>query len=1388
MVLGLVAGAQGCRQIVGLSGLEYDDAFCNSAETCDDANPCTEDACGNDQLCRYTANQDGLYPDGIHGNCKRIECTGGVASEVPFPDDVDDGDECTVDKCTESGATHDPKAGLVCHKAGGIGVCLADGSCSIECGGLDASGNEIGCQPSDDPCSLSYCDKAQGKCVIDVLDGVPQPGTEPGDCGGVYCVQGKSDEQFTPAGTACTGTTVAGNPAIVCDGAGKCVGCNTGSDCDPSGIGNSFCFTAMCVSTECSVTTAPDGIVLPAAQQVLGDCKQKQCSSFKVIEVPDDLDVNDDMNLCTTDTCMAGSPLHTPTALNSPCGASGTLFCDGAGTCQDCSVAAQCGSDTDCHQFACNNGTCADIFPVVNTPVSAAGQTAGDCLLQVCDGAGGIKANNDDNDTPNDNNDCTLDQCSNGSPVFPPVGVGSVCSQNRICDATGHCLGGSCSVQGDCPNGSFCVDSVCCNTACSTTCQTCTNTLKGSGLNGDCGTSAPGTDNNDTDCPGPKVCDGTTGAGACKLPVGQPCAMPSDCLLGFCVDGSCCNSACSGVCQWCNAPGSQGQCTNIPFGMDPANECAGAVNCNGTGSCGNLFGNGTACMLGTECSSSFCTDGVCCSAACGGTCQACNLGGNVGTCTNISTEQDPNNECAGTLVCNGAGLCKQPKGVACAVASDCASGFCADGVCCDSACGGACKACNLAGTVGTCSNVGAGQDPASECPGATNCNGNGACALFSNGTACTIGMECSSGNCIDGVCCNTTCVGACKACNVAGSNGTCTNIANGQDPASECTGAQVCNGAAACVGGPNGAVCGANSECASTFCIDGVCCNNVCNTICKACNIAGSVGTCSNTANGQDPANECPGVTNCNGAGACALLANGTACAIGGECSSGNCVDGVCCNAICAGTCQACNVPGNTGICSNIALNGTDNNPVGACVGVNSCDGMGGCKKNDGQVCAAPVECLHANCIDGYCCNTACGSLCMACNIAGSLGTCSNVPSGTDPANECAGVSNCNGSGACGLLALGSTCSIGGECTSGNCVDGVCCSTATCAGTCKSCNQAQTGGAAGFCANIASNSDPANECSGALSCDGNGACQLVQGASCSLGIQCGTGNCVDGVCCSTATCSGTCKSCNQAQTGGAAGVCNNITLNTDPANECSGALSCDGAGACQLALGASCTVGTQCGSGNCVDGVCCTTATCAGACKSCNQAQTGGAAGFCANIASNLDPANECAGALSCDGNGACQGPQGASCTLDTQCGTGHCVDNVCCGTATCGVCEACSAALNGATSGTCSLVSVDTDPHNDCTGAQVCNILGACVDGPNGGACFVGDGADNTCASSQCWDGFCCNVSCNGLCEACSAAKSGGPNGTCAPVPNNQDPDAECPGSQTCDGSGACQ
>jgi hypothetical protein len=151
--------------------------------------------------------------------------------------------------------------------------------------------------------------------------------------------------------------------------------------------------------------------------------------------------------------------------------------------------------------------------------------------------------------------------------------------------------------------------------------------------------------------------------------------------------------------------------------------------------------------------------------------------------------------------------------------------------------------------------------------------GGGTCPTCPNGQGCNVGSDCQSHVCIGGVCAAASCTDGVKNGSETGvdcGGGTCPTCPTGQG----CLGNSDCQ-SGNCVGNvcqassPNGTLCSASNQCQSGNCIDSVCCNTACNGFCQACNLAGSVGTCGNIPAGQDPANECAGSTNCNGAGAC---------------------------------------------------------------------------------------------------------------------------------------------------------------------------------------------------------------------------------------------------------------------------------------------------------------------------------------------------------------------------------------------------------------------------------------------------------------------------------------------------------------------------------------
>ncbi|MBK9265315.1 MAG: hypothetical protein IPM54_36715 [Polyangiaceae bacterium] len=537
----------------------------------------------------------------------------------------------------------------------------------------------------------------------------------------------------------------------------------------------------------------------------------------------------------------------------------------------------------------------------------------------------------------------------------------------------------TCEVPLDCPStGSPCISAVCLGGLCGTT-----NVAAGITC----------------DVDQAKECDGL---GECKTRPGKTCEAVQDCLSGFCVDGVCCDSACDAVCTSCNVAGSEGVCTNTPLGQDDANStCVGdTVSCDGAGVCKSELAQ--ACSDDSNCTAGFCVDGVCCDSACGGLCEACLAVATGlpldGQCGPIVINGDPDEECLDGA-CNGQGACKIDGGKGCTAKEDCFSGFCVDGVCCDTECAGNCEACTAAlkgeGDDGTCGLIVTGTDPEDECQDGA-CDGASICKI-DGGKLCAANADCFSGFCVDGVCCNSECTGTCEACSVAlkgdgqGAEGECGPIATGLDPQDECANG-ACNGANAC-NIDNGVMCMSSGQCASGFCVDGYCCDTACTETCKSCHVPGLTGVCSNVPPGQDDANApmtCAGSTvSCDGNGVC-KKENGNACSANGECLSGSCVDGVCCNNACTETCKSCNVAGSVGTCTNVPIGQEDPNASLQCLGSNTCNGNGECKKKQGETCTSNGTCLSGFCTDGICCNVACTDACKSCNLAGNVGTCSN--------------------------------------------------------------------------------------------------------------------------------------------------------------------------------------------------------------------------------------------------------------------------------------------------------------------------------------------------------------------------------------------------------------
>jgi len=200
----------------------------------------------------------------------------------------------------------------------------------------------------------------------------------------------------------------------------------------------------------------------------------------------------------------------------------------------------------------------------------------------------------------------------------------------------------------------------------------------------------------------------------------------------------------------------------------------------------------------------------------------------------------------------------------------------------------------------------------------------------------------------------------------------------------------------------------------------------------------------------------------------------------------------------------------------------------------------GGCMRRDGapgmpngQPCGCAADCASNFCIDGFCCNEACGGGCRTCALTGSEGTCVASSAGSDPraapdcpvslASSCGLDGKCDGAGACRKHALGTLCK-GGTCE-GAAVKGaqVCDGAGHCRpGPTMICAPFSCDPATGDCYKKCTS---ASQCVDGQACDATGSCgKRMGGFACASNTDCLSGFCANKVCCNVA-CQGPCVSC-----------------------------------------------------------------------------------------------------------------------------------------------------------------------------------------------------------------------------------------------------------------------
>ena len=299
----------------------------------------------------------------------------------------------------------------------------------------------------------------------------------------------------------------------------------------------------------------------------------------------------------------------------------------------------------------------------------------------------------------------------------PPPPPDAAMAIDLASDAPGLALGAACTTDGVCGSG-FCADGVCCDQRCGDPCHSCNGMTTGAAA----GLCKPDVAN--TACGG-AMCMGSThtpaprcdGNGACVPRMAAPCpgnltcASATACRTRCAADGECTGGlTCDTVAGTCRAPGKP---------------------------------NGQACMMGAECATGNCADGVCCDLQCTGVCRACvkaQTGKADGTCADVADHtkdarclvQDPGT-CGRDGTCDGQGRCRvYPNGTRCA--TECCGG---------GGGGGDPRVCAFECQNGACDR--AHPMVLDRCGGAQCCCPTGA---QGGGPACVLPLSCPLGTCV----------------------------------------------------------------------------------------------------------------------------------------------------------------------------------------------------------------------------------------------------------------------------------------------------------------------------------------------------------------------------------------------------------------------------------------------------------------------------------------------------------------------------------------------------------------------------------------------------------------------------------------------------------------
>jgi hypothetical protein len=658
----------------------------DDAVTCDDSNDCTGDFCLGGGCIFVPASQCG--DNKCVGKCGETpvtcpaDCTPGVV-DLCATAKCDDANPCTDDGCDPAtGCTNLPNS-ATCSDGN---VCTSGDGCL---GGLCVASGIVACDDSN-PCTSDACAPGSG-CVY-----LPNS---------VSC----SDGSACTIGEKCQGGGCSGASALVCNDGNGC----TTDTCDP-GVG--------CTSTNADGATCSDGDGCTAGDS----CFNGACNSGGPLDC-------DDKNVCTNDSCSAGTCVHLANTA----------------TCTDANACA-----IDAH---CSGGSCAS----ANTVVCNDGNP---CTTDICDPVVGCTAKNADGIGCSDGQFCTTgDTCQGGACIGggPPN-----CDDKNACTDDG-CQDGACVHLA---NASTCSD----NNAC-TTGEHCAASLCGDATALVCDDGNPCT----TDACDPKTGCTTSDANGSKCSDGDGCTTQDTCSGGICVGGpapncddanvctvdGCVNNKCAHISSYltCNDGDA---CTTGEHCIGSLCAGASAVVCSDGNPCtSDTCESGSGCKFPFD-NAGMCTDNnactvndACSSGACVGSAMDCSDGN---LCTNDSCAGGSCNHLNNAATCNDADLCT--------LGDVCSGGICAGFAnTCNDAIPCTIDACDAA--TGACSHT---PGPASTCDDSQPCTDDSCvpsqgCVHTANSASCSDGNVCTTGE----ACKNSACQGGTAV--VCNDGNACTN-------------------------------------------------------------------------------------------------------------------------------------------------------------------------------------------------------------------------------------------------------------------------------------------------------------------------------------------------------------------------------------------------------------------------------------------------------------------------------------------------------------------------------------------------------------------------------------------------------------------------------------